>query len=311
MMLKKIMFYKTIILIFLFTVNAGLAQVKLAPNERISAKDGAIQVYIPPGEYIMGVDDPEMPYEDAERPPHPVKITKGFWMDKYEITNEQFAGFLDKLLAGQGPAAKMHKFSKDCKPEQVYSMFRGRVDLEHPFCGLELDIDRRVVRVKPGWEKLPVMPVTWTGANEYCTTMGKRLPTEAQWEYAGRGADGRKYPWGNKWRRTWANVATGKLAKIGSYPKDVSPFGVMDMAGNVREWVYDKFDLKYYSESPRENPANYAGAFAYVKRVIRGGGFAFTEWDSRTTSRGNRRYTSHPVGTGFRCVESGPPPSEK
>ena len=300
-MLKKIMFYQTIMLVFLFTVNAGLAQVKLAPNERISAKDGAVQVYIPSGEFIMGVDDPEMLYEDAERPSHPVKITKGFWMDKYEVTNEKFAIFLNKYMEKK----KIVEY-----PKILMSAF-GRVNLDHPLCGVKLNEKTRKFSAKSGWEKLPVMPVTWTGANEYCTTMGKRLPTEAQWEYAAGGPEHFKYPWGNKWRRTWANVAAGKPAKIGSYPKDVSPFGVMDMAGNVREWVYDKFDLKYYSESPRENPANYAGAFAYVKRVIRGGGFAFTEWDSRTTSRGNRRYTSHPVGTGFRCVESGPPPSEK
>lgn len=310
-MLRRIMFYKTIILVFLFTVNAGSAQVKLAPSERRNERDGAIQVYVPPGEYIMGIDDPEMPYEDAERPPHPVKITNGFWMDKYEITNEQFAGFLNKLLAGEVPVAKIHKFSKDCTPKQVLDMLQAQVDFNHPFCGLELAIDQRVVRVKPGWENLPVMPVTWSGARQYCETMGKRLPTEAEWEYAARGAAGRKYPWGNEWHVDWANVGTGKPAPVGSYPKDISPFGVMDMAGNVREWVFDKFDVKYYSESPRNAPCNYTGAYEYVKRVIRGGGFAFTEWDSRTTSRGNRAYTSYPVGTGFRCAESGPPPSGK
>ena len=105
-------------------------------------------------------------------------------------------------------------------------------------------------------------------------------------------------------------MATGKPAAVGSHSKDISPFGVMDMAGNVREWVQDKFDPKYYSTSPAKDPVNAAGAWVHVCRVIRGGGFAFTEWDSRTTSRGNRRYIYFPVATGFRCAESGPPPAK-
>jgi formylglycine-generating enzyme required for sulfatase activity len=276
---------------------APLAQAGAA--ERMSQRDGADQVWIPAGTFVMGVDDPEMVYEHAERPPHEVTISRGFWMDKYEVTCEQYARFLNKYMQKE----------KRTERHKAIGAALSMVDLDHVLCGVALDTKTLRFAPKSGWARRPVMPVNWRGARQYAVTMGKRLPTEAQWEYAAGGAKGLKYPWGNPWQPTWANVATGKPAPVGSCPKDTSPFGVMDMAGNVREWVLDKFDAKYYSTSPAKDPANNAGAYAHVCRVIRGGGFAFTEWDSRTTSRGNRRYIYFPVATGFRCVESGPAPT--
>ena len=288
------------LLLVLGATHAQGATAKPGPAERISARDGAAQVWIPAGTFVMGVSDPQMVYEHAERPPHEVTITRGFWMDKCEVTNEQYARFLNKHMQSE----------KHTERHKIVGAALGMVDLDHALCGVVLDkkTDRFVAR--PGWGRLPVMPVKWMGAHRYCVTMGKRLPTEAEWEYAARGAKGLKYPWGNPWRPTWANVATGKPAPVGSYAKDASPFGVMDMAGNVREWVADKFDAKYYSTCPAKDPVNAAGQWAYVCRVVRGGGFAFTEWDSRTTSRGCRRYVYCPVATGFRCAESGPPPAQ-
>jgi len=271
------------------------------PFERISPRDGAVQVWVPAGRFVMGVDDPQMIYEHAERPPHDVALTRGFWLDKYEVTNEQYARFLNKYMSKE----------KRTERHEIVMAALGRIDLDHPLCGLVLDGKANRFAAKPGWERLPAMPVKWTGANEYCITMGKRLPTEAEWEYAARGAKGLKYPWGDQWRPTWANVATGKPAAVGSHHKDISPFGVIDMAGNVREWVADKFDGKYYSNCPEKDPFNAAGAWANVHRVIRGGGFAFTEWDSRTTSRGHRWYGYYPVVTGFRWAESGPAPKAR
>ena len=266
--------------------------------ERISPRDGAAQVWIPAGKFTMGVDDPEMPYEHAERPPHEVTLTRGFWLDKREVTNGQFAKFLNRRI----------QKTKLTEQHKIVMTALGMIDLDHALCGVVLDKATARFVVKTGWEKLPVMPVKWTGAHQYGVTMGKRLPTEAEWEYAARGTAGLKYPWGTKWHPGWANVATGRPASVGSHLKDVSPFGVMDLAGNVREWVADKFDAEYYSDCPEKNPLNAAGAWANVHRVIRGGGFAFTEWDSRTTSRGHRWYGYYPVGTGFRCAESGTPP---
>lgn len=246
----------------------------------------------------MGVDDPEMIYEHTERPPHEVVLTRGFWLDKYEVTNSQFAKFLNRHL----------QKTKLTEHHKIVMAALGMIDLDHARCGVVLDRAAMRFVAKAGWERLPVMPVKWTGAHHYCVTMGKRLPTEAEWEYSARGTAGLRYPWGNEWHPEWANVATGRPAAVGSRPKDVSPFGVMDLAGNVREWVADKFDAKYYSNCAEKNPLNGAGAWANVHRVIRGGGFALTEWDSRTTSRSHRWYGYYPMGTGFRCAESGSPP---
>jgi len=269
-------------------------------HERVSEKDGAVQVWVPPGSFVMGIDDPEMPYERAERPPHPVTITNGFWMDKFEVTNEQYALFLNRYMEKE----KVTGYS------DMFKRAFGRVDLNHRLCGIMLDEAGKEFSAKPGWENIPVMPVNWTGAREYAETMGKRLPTEAQWEYAARGPENFMYPWGNQWDPDRANVNTQKPVPAGSKHKDISPFGVMDMAGNVREWVYDRWQPDFYSRSPEKDPVNPAGAWEWIPRAIRGGGFAFTEWDSRTTSRGNRAYAYFPVGTGFRCIETGEPPEK-
>ena len=284
----------------LCATHARAATSKPGPTERTSPRDGALQVWVPPGTFIMGVDDPQMVYEHAERPAHEVTLTRGFWMDKYEVTNAQYARFLNTYMQKE----------KHTQRHKIVGAALGMVDLDHALCGIVLDKKTQKFAPRPRRGRLPVMPLRWTGASRYGVTMGKRLPTEAEWEYAARGAKGLKYPWGNPWRPKWANVATGKPAPVGTHPKDASPFGVMDMAGNVREWVNDKFDAKYYSTSPAKDPVNAAGRWQYVRRVIRGGGFAFTEWDSRTTSRGNRRYIYYPVGTGFRCAESGPSPKK-
>jgi formylglycine-generating enzyme required for sulfatase activity len=291
-------------LAFLFAMVAIPAQageIKLGPNERISPKDGVIQVYVPPGEFIMGVDDPNMPYENTSSPPHRVKITKGFWMDKFEITNERYVKYLNDSI----------QKDKITDMPRLLGFAYAMLDIGHPLCGIEIDEKNKKFVIRKGSEKLPVMPVTWTGAYQYCVATLKSLPTEAQWEYAARGPKNFKYPWGSDWHRDWANVATGKPAAVGSYPKDISPFGVMDMAGNVSEWALDKFAAGYYAESPSDDPLNWAQLYEWHERVIRGGGFALTEWDSRTTSRGHRAIMYFPVGTGFRCVEPGPPPDEK
>ena len=96
----------TVLLFVMVTVLAQRGEIKLSTNERISPKDGVIQVYVPPGEFIMGVDDPEMPYENIANPPHLVKITNGFWMDKFEVTNECYVKYLNDSIKKEKASAK-------------------------------------------------------------------------------------------------------------------------------------------------------------------------------------------------------------
>jgi len=284
------------LIIALFCV--ALATQAVPPQERVSPKDGAIQVFVPGGDFVMGVDDPTAPMADEQRPPHQVKLT-GFWMDKYEVANEQFANYLNALIAEGGKA---------WSDRQVHATVYGQVLIEHPLSGLTLDLKARKVNVIKGHERFPVFPVSWSAAAEYAKKMGRRLPTEAEWEYAARGADGRRYPWGNEWNPKWANVKSSKPAAVDAFPKDLSPFGIVGLAGNVREWVQDCFGINYYASSPRENPRNDGPS---GERVMRGGCFAFTEWDARTTSRyyGTVNDGISPA-VGFRTVESVPPPTK-
>ena len=138
--------------------------------------------------------------------------------------------------------------------------------------------------MKPSWgyvDDYPMVNVTWDEALAYCKWAGGDLPTEAEWEKAAKGTDGRVYPWTGDWDADkcvdWSN-SDGRPAPVGSKPKGASPYGVLDMAGNVFEWCKDFYDGTYYRHSPKRNPLNSNNA---VHRVLR----------------------SHPFSHGFRCAD--------
>jgi formylglycine-generating enzyme required for sulfatase activity len=184
-------------------------------------------VLIPAGEFTLGGDDPK----SYARPQQKMHLP-AYWIDKYEVTNQEFLDFAIKT-GYQGEGAKE---GKD---------WRAFV---------------------PAGGKVPVVYITWKDAKAYCESLGKRLPTEFEWEKAARGTDGLRFPWGNEWDATKTNTYEAgitKPAEIARYSGDVSPFGVHDMMGNVQEWTDSWF--KPYKGSPDKSKD-----FGETMRVVRG-----------------------------------------
>ncbi len=261
-------------------VNAGGE----AGSERVSSVDGMPEVYIPDGSFRMGGLDVDAQID--ETPAHNVTL-KGFWMDKLEVTNAMYA------LCVQAGA---------CEPPQFFKS--GTRDSY--FNNAEFD-------------DYPVVYVTWAQADNYCKWTGRRLPTEAEWERAARGDDFRTYPWGDERpdsSRGNFNYFIGDTARVGGFPAGASSFGVLDMAGNVAEWVHDYFDGKYYSKGVTMNPPGPGERSYYFNRVVRGGTFQDAFLDIRLANRASVRgsnldasdiYSDDYLGDvspkiGFRCA---------
>ncbi len=150
--------------------------------------------------------------------------------------------------------------------------------------------------------QLPVVGIPWDEAQSYCQGISMRLPTEAEWEKAARGTDGRVYPWGNDWDSSLANTLEqdiGGVLPIGSFPRGASPYGILDMVGNAAEWVSDHYDASYYQSSPDHNPS---GPTQVLDHGLRGGSYASTSQQATTYFRDSSHSAMPNPHVGFRCA---------
>lgn len=298
--------------ITVFTANASM----------LKSYDG--MVLINGGTYLMGALPSDAFAMDDEKPQHLVEV-KSFWMDATEVTNKQFADFVKatgyvttaERLPPKG--ALVFKPQGNVKDLNWWQFVPG-TNWRHPY-GPESDIDTMA--------NYPVVQVSWYDANAYASWAGKRLPTEAEWEYAARsGTTGQLYPWGNASPETnvYANVFQGKFPTTNTgtdgymllAPVNVfkpNRYGLYNISGNVWEWCADKFHSKYYQycadnqiTQPQGPPTSYAPENRFEElRVIRGGSFMCNSSYCSGYRASARNKTSPSTGlmnVGFRCVRN-------
>jgi eukaryotic-like serine/threonine-protein kinase len=233
---------------------------------RITDLHGTIMLLIPEGEFTMGS---ETGFPD-EVPVHKVWVD-AYYLDLLEVTNKAYKACVD---AGACESPRR----TDCCTEEP-----GAYVAWPEYFG------------NPEFDNHPVIFITWYDAYDYCTWRGARLATEAEWEKASRGTDERTYPWGNDEPNPdlinflWTDEFPDRrplytTSPVGSYPLGASPYGILDLAGNVYEWLWDRYDPDYYARSPYENPQ---GPDDGEYRLTRGGSFWNQAFRNRSANRNN------------------------
>jgi len=240
-------------------------------------KTGIVLLKIPAGSFNMGSEDAEL----DERPVHKVYLNE-YYIGKYEITNAQYKKFCDTT--------------------------KREYPKEPNFAGIKNYFEK--------YPEYPVCNISWEDARAFCAWSGLRLPTEAEWEKAARGNDGRKYPWGNeecdagdKYRCNFFGNYTQYAKRdgymytspVGFYSNGVSPYGCLDMAGNVWEWCADWYNAAYYGQSPKDNPQ---GPQSGTDRTIRGGSWTNENGGIRSANRDLCWPTERLSSFGFRVALS-------
>jgi formylglycine-generating enzyme required for sulfatase activity len=233
-------------------------------------------IHVPQGEFIMGSDTGD----SDQQPSHSVYLSS-YWIDQTEITNAMFVQFLNEMG----------------------NQFEGNANwLSSPDNDDAMQFSGGTWRAAPGYENYPVVEVTWFGANAYCNWAERRLPTEAEWEKAARGIDGRPLPWDGSLDCSYANYGgcSNQPKPAGSYSQGKSPYGALDMFGNVWEWVSDKYGTDYYRQSPLTDPV---GPTWGKHHILRGAAWDTTDPKRlQITFRYNRDPNLTGGSYGFRCA---------
>jgi formylglycine-generating enzyme required for sulfatase activity len=234
-------------------------------DTREDARDGALMVRVPAGPFLMGVPDADFLAEPHEKPCREVTLS-AYWIDVYPVTNARYRRFLS-----DGGYDRSEFWTP------LGWAWRSRSGVTAPLMWAEA-----------GWDgpDQPVAGVSWFEADAYARWAGRRLPTDAEWEKAARGTDGRRYPWGDDWPvATLANFdgAVGRTTPVGLYPDGVSPYGCHDMAGNVNnwtaDWYWEEFGHFCVRQQMLRNPQlhdrlrQHIGKNLIGEKVDRGGGF--------------------------------------
>jgi eukaryotic-like serine/threonine-protein kinase len=221
---------------------------------------------VPAGGFHMG----SLAGDSDEQPPHWVNLD-AFWIDVTETTNGAYQSCVDAGV---------------CEPP-LYEFLGERAE----YYGAEAYID------------YPVVYVSWQDADTFCQWLGKRLPTEAEWEKASRGTDERTYPWGSSDPSpdlaNYNETGVANTSQTGAYLAGASPYGALDMAGNVWEWVNDWYDADYYVISPSDNPT---GPISAIRKTLRGGSFDLDKWTIRSANRFRMPASHESSNIGFRCA---------
>ena len=253
----------------------------------IRGRDGAEMVLIPAGEFQMGSNDSDP--DDDEQPVHTVYVD-AFYMDEYEVTNAQYKVFVDA-----NPQWGKDRIDRNFHDGEYLRRWSGN---DYP----------------GGKANHPVVYVSWYAAVAYAKWAGKRLPTEAEWEYAARGGlSGKAYPWGDGIDSGKANYKASGIrdtTAVGSYP--ANGYGLYDMVGNVWEWCLDEYDEGFYARSPRSNPiaggtiTSIMHGFTSVKtsRVLRGGSWFNNPGSLRVANRNRVAPSDTYSALGFRCARA-------
>jgi formylglycine-generating enzyme required for sulfatase activity/serine/threonine protein kinase len=251
-----------------FTPTPALSLTSSIGSTQISEADDMVQVYVPEGEFIMGSLNADTQARGDEMPQRTIYLD-AFWIDRTEVTRGMFA----KCVEAGG-----------CNPSGA------------SYTGLASE---------------PATFVAWSSAADYCAWAGRRLPTEAEWEKAARGTQGQAYPWGNEAPSCdLANFSacSSGLLEVGSLPEGASPYGALDMAGNVAEWVNDWYYGTYYNNIPTANPlgSDWAGV---TEHTCRGGSYHHDDIRAAMRYRDTDASCSAdwPDSTGFRCAQSTAP----